>query len=89
MDNLAKFLIKDRTSNLIITGHTDNIGEESSNLQLSKHRAKAVVDYLIDKGIETERLTYSGLGSSQPIADNDTEKGRKQNRRVDFTIKTK
>jgi outer membrane protein OmpA-like peptidoglycan-associated protein len=56
------------------------------NAKLSTDRAKAVVDYLIRKGIDTGRLTYHGFGSDQPIADNATAAGRAKNRRVEFKI---
>jgi len=66
--------------------HTDNQGLEESNLTLSNSRAKAVVEYLIKKGVPTEQLTYQGLGESEPIASNEKEEGRRLNRRVEFVI---
>jgi len=69
-----------------ISGHTDNTGGEESNLQLSENRAKSVVDYLIERGISGERLTYKGYGSSQPLNDNLTEAEKEINRRVEFKI---
>lgn len=69
-----------------IKGHTDNVGTESFNLELSKKRAMAVYSYLIKKGVSPDRLSYSYYGMSKPITSNDTEEGRKINRRVEFEI---
>ena len=69
-----------------INGHTDNTGNTADNLKLSNNRAKAVVDYLVSKGIDAKRLSYQGLGESKPVADNNTEDGRAKNRRTEFTI---
>ena len=69
-----------------ISGHTDNIGSAQYNKSLSERRAKAVVDYLIENGINSSRLTFKGSGFDNPIAPNDTEEGRQQNRRTEFKI---
>ncbi len=69
-----------------INGHTDNLGTEVRNAKLSVERAKAVADYLISKGIDSNRLTWKGYGASQPVANNDTEENRALNRRTEFTI---
>lgn len=69
-----------------IHGHTDNQGSEEYNQQLSFDRAKAVAEYLNQNQISQHRTKYKGFGPSQPIADNDTEEGRKRNRRVEFLI---
>ena len=69
-----------------ISGHTDNTGNPVVNARLSTERAKAVIDYLVRKGIDSSRLTYQGFGSDQPIADNATAAGRAKNRRVEFKI---
>ena len=69
-----------------IGGHTDSRGSDEYNNRLSKDRAGSVVNYLIEKGIDTNRLTFKGYGKSQPIATNDTEEGRQENRRVEFKI---
>ena len=69
-----------------IAGHTDNVGDASFNLALSKQRAEAVRQYLIAKGIDGVLLTSTGYGDTQPIASNDDEAGRAMNRRVDFRI---
>lgn len=69
-----------------ISGHTDNTGSLALNLRLSEERAKAVVEYLVQRGAERERLEYKGFGPGQPVADNSTAAGRAQNRRVEFKI---
>ena len=67
-------------------GHTDNQGSEEYNQKLSLDRAKTVYEYLITKGISSNRLTYKGYGKTKPIATNDTEEGRAENRRTEFKI---
>ena len=74
------------TSKLCIEGHTDNIGDEKMNLALSQKRSEAVASYLIKKGIVPNRLKIQGIGSSKPIASNDSEINRKLNRRVEVKI---
>lgn len=69
-----------------IRGHTDNEGTKEYNQTLSENRAKAVYKYLINKGVDKERLTYKGFGLSKPIADNATKEGRAKNRRTEFKI---
>lgn len=71
---------------LVISGHTDDVGEEENNLELSTRRAQACYDYLKAKGVELERLSYIGYGESRPIAGNDSPTGRQLNRRVEFEL---
>lgn len=73
---------------LEIQGHTDNIGTTEANQDLSLGRAKSVYDFLVRSGISADRLTYKGYGESDPIASNDTETGRQQNRRTAFKIRS-
>jgi outer membrane protein OmpA-like peptidoglycan-associated protein/tetratricopeptide (TPR) repeat protein len=90
LDRLAKLLTDVPTLKIEISGHTDNVGSQSFNQKLSENRAKSVVEYLVNKkGISAERLTYVGYGFQQPIATNDTEEGRQQNRRTEFKIISK
>ena len=85
--NRVSQLLKDNPAMTIeISGHTDNVGAEDFNILLSGNRAKAVVDYLLSQGIASERLNSKGFGKAKPVASNDTEEGRKENRRVEFTI---
>lgn len=72
--------------NIAIYGHTDNIGSDEYNIKLSQDRAKSVADYLIERGIEPERLKCYGFGARQPLETNDTEEGRARNRRVEIDI---
>lgn len=69
-----------------VQGHTSSEGGDDYNQQLSEDRANAVRDYMIRRGIDGGRLTARGYGSSQPKADNDTEAGRKQNRRIELVV---
>jgi len=68
-------------------GHTDSQASDEYNLDLSQRRSDSVVAYLIEQGIDEGRLRAVGYGESQPIADNTTEEGRLQNRRVEFTAR--
>ncbi len=74
------------TVKIALYGHTDNIGNKSSNLTLSTSRANAVKDYLITKGIKADRIQTKGFGSSEPISSNSTDAGRALNRRVEFVV---
>jgi OOP family OmpA-OmpF porin len=67
-----------------VAGHTDSRGSDAYNMDLSLRRAQSVRDYLVTKGIPSDRLVINGYGESQPIADNTTEEGRFQNRRVEL-----
>ena len=72
-----------------VSGHTDAVGDKDYNIGLSERRADAVVSYLTGAGIDAGRLSAVGLGFSQPIADNSTEEGRAQNRRIEFRVREK
>jgi len=67
-----------------IEGHTDNTGTPEYNQKLSENRAKAVYDYLVEKGISADKLSYEGFGQTRPVATNDTWEGRHQNRRIEM-----
>jgi outer membrane protein OmpA-like peptidoglycan-associated protein/tetratricopeptide (TPR) repeat protein len=86
LNRVVKLLNENPTMKVSIEGHTDNQGSEQHNITLSKNRAKSVVDYLISKGISSSRLSSVGKGSSKPVADNSTAKGRKLNRRTELVI---
>lgn len=73
-------------SKIKITGHTDNIGPDQDNLTLSQNRANAVINALIKLGINASRLIAEGKGEAMPIADNNSEEGRRQNRRTEFVV---
>jgi outer membrane protein OmpA-like peptidoglycan-associated protein/tetratricopeptide (TPR) repeat protein len=86
LDKLVQLMADNPTAAVQISGYTDNIGNDADNIILSTNRAKAVADYLINKGIDAKRLTWKGYGAAKPIADNTTEEGRAKNRRTEFTI---
>jgi OOP family OmpA-OmpF porin len=71
---------------IVIEGHASSEGDAKHNLKLSDDRAKSVMKYLTDKGIDAGRLTAKGFGSQRPIADNATDEGKEKNRRVEFVI---
>ncbi len=86
MDKVANILVRYGKTQLTIVGHTDNVGTSQYNQALSERRAKAVNDYLINKGVLIQRLAYVGRGASQPRASNATEEGRRLNRRVEILV---
>lgn len=86
LNKLVTLLKNNPSIKIEIAGHTDNTGNEDSNITLSTNRAKAVKSYLTNKGISASRIRSKGYGSNKPIATNETPKGRKQNRRTEFVI---
>lgn len=86
LDKLYEFMQENDIKEVEIAGHTDSDGTDAYNLKLSDGRAKAVMDYLVSKGIEKERLTSEGYGETMPIATNSIKDGRAMNRRVEFII---
>ncbi len=86
LNRLKKLLKENATLRIQLNGHTDNVGSDEDNLQLSDARAKAVHDYLISGGIDENRLEYKGFGETMPIDTNDTPEGRQNNRRTEFEV---
>ena len=86
IESLAKILNKYPDTNILIEGDTDNTGTEAYNQKLSERRAQAVADYQRSLGVDGSRISILGLGESNPIASNDTDYGREQNRRVEVAI---
>jgi outer membrane protein OmpA-like peptidoglycan-associated protein len=86
LDKVADFILNNNIHLIEISGHTDNEGSEAYNQKLSEGRAKAVVAYLVQKGISPDRMRAVGYGESKPIDTNFTEEGRAVNRRVEFTL---
>jgi len=76
-------------STVIVEGHTDNVGKKETNQKLSEARAKAVMNYLIERGVDKKRLKAVGYGMTKPVADNSTDEGKAKNRRVELVIKDK
>jgi OmpA-OmpF porin, OOP family len=79
--------LKGSSDNLQIEGHTDNAGNASKNLDLSKRRSESVKRYLTEKGLDAQRFTPVGFGQEKPIADNSTAEGKQRNRRIEFQVK--
>lgn len=86
LDRLVAFLQENMDIHIEIGGHTDSRGTDEANQKLSENRVRSVYNYLVGKGIEANRLTYVGYGEMQPRDTNDTEEGRKNNRRVEVKI---
>ncbi|WP_197031904.1 OmpA family protein [Hymenobacter swuensis] len=86
LERLQKLLVETPALRLEISGHTDNVGKAEYNKDLSQRRAKAVVDYLVAKGIDKSRLTFAGYGDTQPVASNASKTGRQLNRRTEFKV---
>jgi outer membrane protein OmpA-like peptidoglycan-associated protein len=86
LDKLINVLNKYPDTDIKILGHTDNKGTDAYNQGLSERRAASVSSYLKDHGISSSRVSTKGMGENDPIASNDTEEGRSQNRRVEFVI---
>lgn len=86
LDKLVAFMKTNETLKIELSGHTDNVGDKKSNQLLSENRAKAVLDYVVSKGVAAERMTTKGYGDTMPIASNDTPDGRAENRRTEFKV---
>jgi OOP family OmpA-OmpF porin len=84
LDEVVTILKKNPELKGVIEGHTDSIGSEAYNQGLSERRAQAIDKYIEEHGIASDRYTVKGYGESKPIASNDTEEGRQENRRVEL-----
>ena len=89
LNKVAQTLAEDNQSAILVTGYTDNTGNDSINIPLSQARAQSVKSYLASQGVSASRIDAQGYGSSNPIADNSTASGREQNRRVEISIYAK
>ncbi|MGB3947984.1 MAG: OmpA family protein [Bacteroidia bacterium] len=89
LDEAVKVLKANADLVFIVEGHTDNVGEDAYNLNLSKARAKSVMQYFVSKGIASSKITSEGYGESKPVATNETEEGRAKNRRVEIKAQAK
>jgi outer membrane protein OmpA-like peptidoglycan-associated protein/flagellar hook assembly protein FlgD len=87
LDRVSSILDRYEKYQIVIEGHTDDIGKEDYNLKLSESRAEAVYKYLLDEGIDEERLTYRGMGETVPFLENTDNESRRKNRRVEFILK--
>jgi outer membrane protein OmpA-like peptidoglycan-associated protein len=86
LDEIAEVVTRYPGYNLLIDGYTDNVGNDFANQQLSESRTQACADYLASKGVDRSIMTTVGHGENDPIADNSTSAGRRQNRRVTFRL---
>ncbi len=86
LNKLYDLLTNNPEMDIEISGHTDSIGTNEYNITLSENRAKSVYKYLINKGIDENRLTYKGYGETEPVAPNDTPEGRALNRRTEIKV---
>ncbi len=86
---IATILNQFAEMNVVIEGHTDNIGTDEYNLGLSQRRAQAVDEFLVSQGVNKKRLSWEGYGEGRPVAENDTDENRQKNRRVDLVIQDK
>jgi len=86
LQKLADILQRNPGSEVLVVGHTDAVGSDSYNQTLSERRASSAASYLIQRGVPSNRIRTAGRGKTEPIASNDTEAGRQQNRRVEVAI---
>jgi OOP family OmpA-OmpF porin len=86
LDSVVNILKRNESLKIVVSGHTDVTGIFLKNFELSEKRAKSVADYIIKNGVEKDRVRYEGFGSSKPIVDNETEKNRAINRRVEIVF---
>ena len=89
LNSVAAILQEDPTVAFEVGGHTDNVGLEYANGELSEQRANTVVEYLISQGIAAERLTPKGYGASRPIVESVANEGHWQNRRIEFSVQAR
>lgn len=86
LERLAETLKDYNETNILVAGHTDNVGTDNYNMKLSEKRADAVASFLSSKGVKRSRMAVNGYGESTPLVDNTTESGRDKNRRVELAI---
>lgn len=86
IQEMAETLKKYEDTNILIEGHTDNVGKDNYNQRLSERRAQAVADYATSIGVDRSRIRTTGYGEEQPVAENESEAGRAENRRVEVAI---
>lgn len=86
LNKVAQTLAEDNKNAVVVSGFTDNTGNDSINIPLSQNRAQSVAQYLVSQGITTNRVSAKGYGAASPIADNTTAAGKQQNRRVEISI---
>jgi len=87
LQDLYTYLEGNESAIISVIGHTDSLGDADNNLEISKERADFVRNYLIENGVASEQIEFTGVGEAEPIANNDTEEGRAINRRVEINLK--
>ncbi|MHA4741379.1 OmpA family protein [Dyadobacter sp. MSC1_007] len=86
LNKMIEFLTKNKAIKIEISGHTDDVGSDSENMELSRKRAQSVQEYLHQSGIAADRISAKGYGETQPVAPNDSEQNRQKNRRIEWRI---
>ena len=86
LDSIANFLVRHPSVEILLSGHTDGIGDAALNMKLSEDRVKAVKAYLVGEGVLEKRISIEAFGGTKPIASNASERTRRLNRRVELTI---
>lgn len=86
LNEVAEALKANKDRDITVEGHTDNQGTAQSNLELGQHRAESVRDYLVSRGVESQRIKAVGIGQARPVTDNTTAEGRANNRRVEIIV---
>lgn len=86
LNQVADALLQNRDATMVVEGHTDSQGDPKMNQKLSEDRAKSVRDYLVSRGIASDRITSAGFGQDRPVADNKSAEGRANNRRVEIVV---
>ena len=92
LDSIAEKLlevVKDNEYTLLVEGHTAAVGKPTGEMNLSVLRAQAIIDKLVERGLNRDLFTFKGYGGTAPIGDNSTEEGRAKNRRVEIVVKPK
>jgi len=89
LDKLASLLNKVPEASVMVKGHTADVGSKESQYKLSVERAQTIIEEMVDRGLAPSRFVYQGIGGDEPVAPNDTEEGRAQNRRVEVIILNK
>jgi outer membrane protein OmpA-like peptidoglycan-associated protein len=89
LDQVADVLVEHSKTAVVVQGYTDSTGTEEHNAALSERRARAVANHLVGRGVADDRISSLGMGEGYPVASNDTESGREQNRRVEILLRAK
>jgi outer membrane protein OmpA-like peptidoglycan-associated protein len=86
LNRMVQFLNVNKALKIEISGHTDDVGTDAGNLELSRKRALSVQEYLAKSGISPERLSAKGYGKTKPVVPNNSESNRQQNRRIEWQV---